>query len=575
MSNFNPTLSAASQFVAPFDILPNVIYTNPTTKPNPQFKAPFDILPNNNKIPLTPTFGINNYDKTSAVPKESNVNNNTEWKPLSETNTNITIETAAAKAAGLGLSVLGGLSGIGIISQVGESLFGAAGNDKLSGEFVTLPKEQLTNAFTPGVKYPDFRTRYYPVPGASNIGQQVLSLISTRRLDGLAAVGRSKGVAQLYAAATQLPQGPYAAFNLETWYGWGEHDNPNAIRSDFTLRSSVTTRWKKGSILTLTDEAGASSTKKQLGYFAPTINPQEVATPFRGDKVSVIDFSQRKLKQAYQWKPKIKIGGIELPEFVDKTQDFIKFYFTGPKLFAGNEDDQDDIIVFRAVITTFSENFNPGWTDIKMIGRGDSNYTYTGMTRDLTLDFDIYATDRDELKPIYRKLNALAGYTAPTYVADSITMQAPWMRITIGDLFVQTPVVLTSLGYTYDVEAPWEINIEQDTEMMQVPRKLSVSCGFNVISDYLPQKGGRFWTLAKRFEKDATPKAGDDNWLSDSLGNVDQEKLIEAEMKDGKLKRLRKTKVSTGTVNQKASESPLPESTDQFKFVPPTVLDTN
>jgi hypothetical protein len=197
------------------------------------------------------------------------------------------------------------------------------------------------------------------------------------------------------------------------------------------------------------------------------------------------------------------------------------------------------------------------------------------MTRDLTLDFDIYATDRDELKPIYRKLNALAGYTAPTYVADSITMQAPWMRITIGDLFVQTPVVLTSLGYTYDVEAPWEINIEQDTEMMQVPRKLSVSCGFNVISDYLPQKGGRFWTLAKRFEKDATPKAGDDNWLSDSLGNVDQEKLIEAEMKDGKLKRLRKTKVSTGTVNQKASESPLPESTDQFKFVPPTVLDTN
>ena len=565
MSNLiNPTLSATSQFVAPYDILPNVIYTNPTST-GTRFGKKFI------------NFGINNYEKDSAVPKESNINNNTSWQPLSETNTNITIETATAKAAAFGLSAAGGLTGIGIVGQVGESLFGAAGNDRLSGEFVTLPKEQLTNKFTPGVKYPDFRTRYYPVQGASNTGQQVLALVSTRRLDGLAAIARSKGIAQLYASTTQLPQGPYSIFNLETWYGWGEHDNPNAIRSDFTLRSGVTTRWRRGSLLTLTDELGQSSTKKQLGYFAPTQNPQEIATPFRGDKVTVIDFSQRKLKQAYQWKPKIKIGGIELPEFVDKTQDFIKFYFTGPKLFAGNADDEDDIIVFRAVITSFSETFQPGWTDVKMIGRGDSNYTYTGMTRDLTLDFDIYATDRDELKPIYRKLNALAGYTSPTYVADSITMQAPWMRITIGDLFVQTPVVLNALSFTYDVAASWEINIEQDTEMMQVPRKLSVSCGFNVISDYLPQKGGRFWTLAKRFESDATPKAGDDNWLSDSLGNVDQEKLIEAEQREGKLKKVRKTKVTSGAINEKNPEGAITETVDPAvtKFISPTILDTD
>ena len=71
MSMINPTISAASQFITPFDILPNIIYTNPTTKPNPQFNALFDIP---NKIPLIlqPDFGINNYDKSSATPTQEN-----------------------------------------------------------------------------------------------------------------------------------------------------------------------------------------------------------------------------------------------------------------------------------------------------------------------------------------------------------------------------------------------------------------------------------------------------------------------------------------------------------------------
>jgi hypothetical protein len=169
-----------------------------------------------------------------------------------------------------------------------------------------------------------------------------------------------------------------------------------------------------------------------------------------------------------------------------------------------------------------------------MIGRADPNYIYGGVTRDLSIDFDIYATDRDELKPIYRKLNALAGYTAPTYDDESIAMEAPWMRITIGDLFVQTPVVLTSLSYTYAMDAPWEINIEKDPTMMQVPKKISVSCGFNVVSDSLPQKGGRFWALAKQFEESGEAKAGNDNWLSDSKGNIDPEDVKGKRTNSGK-----------------------------------------
>jgi len=619
MSMINPTVSATSQFIGPFDVLPNIIRTSPTanagiqfnapfdTPPNiiqtsplanagiqfnkpfdilpnktyntigampalpisdpTQFNAPFDILPNklyntedaNPKLPISnPTQFIASASYNPTVFQEYDTNSATAyftgsdykdsagyfknyagsllnsgsaiWRPNSTINTNITQETIKAKAAGFALSSLGGFTGLPFVTQIGQSIFGAGGEDSLSGHYKTLDLNQLRPE--PGILYADFRSRLGIKSQSDENGEKVLNFIASKRFDGASAVLRKGWRGAIYAAASASPYGPYSVFNLETLYGWGEHDNPNAIRSDFTMRSHVATNWRTSAKF---QKKANVRNPKTPGDFIPTRNPLEMATPFRGDKISVIDFSQRKLSDAYDWKRSFIKGEAGLGKFLKKvadaadlTQDFIKFYFTGPKLYAGNTDDDDDIIVFRAIINSFSETFNPGWSDQKMIGRADPNYTYSGFSRDLSIDFDIYATDRDELKPIYRKLNALAGYTTPTYDTKSIAMQAPWMRLTIGDLYVQTPVLLKSLSYTYAMDAPWEINIEDDPTMMQVPKKISVSCGFNVITDYLPQKGGRFWTLAKTFEaKSAVPKAGNDNWLSDTLGNIDETEVEE------------------------------------------------
>ena len=448
----NPTTNAKSQFIKPFDILPNNLYTNPTTNAKSQFIKPFDILPNQNYntteavpalpisatsqftkpfdilpnikidnptnllvtnfVPGIPKFGISDYTQGTLgnfknFDGEVKDTGSAIWKPNSTENTNITLQSVGAKAAAFGLSSLGGFTGIPYTAQVGQSLTGVFGDDNLSGEFITLTQDQLKRI--PGVLYADFRSRL----GLKN---NALSFITSKRLDGTAAAIRKGWRGGIYAGASVSPAGPYSIFNIETLYGWGEHDNPNAIRSDFTLRSHVATKWKPGITQTITardtTRTGMISTKF-IGDFVPTTNPQELATPFRGDKVTVIDFGQRTLSNVYRWKPSripYKIFGTELAneltKITDLTQDFIKFYFTGPKIFAENENDPDDIIVFRAVITSFSENFNPTWTDVKMIGRADPNYIYSGVTRDLSIDFDIYATDRDELKPIYRKLNA-------------------------------------------------------------------------------------------------------------------------------------------------------------------------
>ena len=224
-----------------------------------------------------------------------------------------------------------------------------------------------------------------------------------------------------------------------------------------------------------------------------------------------------------------------MPGELGNTQDFIKFYFTGPKLYPGlssglnladpatdkERGSTDDVLVFRAAITDMSETFNADWQPVTMIGRADKNYQYTGFDRDLQLSFRVYATDRDELQPIWRKLNALASYTAPIYNND-ITLGAPWMRMTIGDLFRQTPVILTSLSYTlHDTDSTWEINIENADYMMQVPHRVDVKCTFNVIGNELPQKGGKMYSLAKYWDNQGAALKGNHNWLSDLKENSD------------------------------------------------------
>jgi hypothetical protein len=246
--------------------------------------------------------------------------------------------------------------------------------------------------------------------------------------------------------------GVYKFFNLNDTYGFGEQGAPGrSIRQDFTRISNI------------------------------HLSDGEDEYIFRGDKVTAI--------QA------IRSGSFNEVTDPDKLPtDLIKFFFTGPKVTTTGG--HDNIMVFRAIITSLTDSHNPNWTAQQMVGRADPNYHYTGYSRELSLDFTVYASDRDEMKPIWQKLNMLAGYTAPAYKADSPAPIGPWMRITIGDLFIQQPAVINSLSYTlHDSDTTWEINIERDSWMNQLPHKVSVSIGFNLITDHLPRNMGRFYTL--------------------------------------------------------------------------------
>lgn len=435
------------------------------------------------------------------------------WQSKLAHTTNIQLGNITQNIAGFSTNILGSQTGIPQVAQVGNSLLESSNNYSVKNQYAVA--ELRSNRDIPGVQYPDFRARKGYIPPLF-------------RLDGTSAATRGSIIGAMYAAASSTPLGPYSVFNLDgvgkTGFGLGDHDNPYAFRNDFTAVSHVATRWKKG------------NTINSKGDWGITFNPIEMATPFRGDKVNVIDFGKRTRKNIYQWK-RSGVGAAIGADFLDRngiTQDFIKFYFTGPKLYNGAPSDElDHVLVFRAIIDSLSDTFSPEWTPQTMIGRADRNYHYTGVTRDVSLNFTVYASDRDELKFIYRKLNALAGYTAPEYDPASIAMKAPWLRMTIGDLFIHQAVIITSLNYTFqDSDTTWEINIEKDPEMMQVPHKVSVSLGLTPIMDHLPQLGGRMYSLAneKEYDRYSQPKPGNRNWLSDAVSNPSFPTTVEDEI---------------------------------------------
>lgn len=412
-------------------------------------------------------------------------------------NTNVQLGNVAQRAAGAATLAVAGAAGLPQVAQIGQSLIGESDNYSIYGTYTAVPFNNLNNL--PGVKFQDFRARKgYGSPGA---------VVDAIRLDGASAAlngGAGAAIATAYAVANASPAGAYSLFNREAdqyfGAGWGDHDNPYALRLDFTAQSSIVTKWKSG-------------------QWKITNNPLSLTTPFRGDRVQVIDYQRRaKLKNAYKWKPSAL--GLDLPGPLGMTQDFIKFYMTGKSLLPEDQNNEDDIIVFRAILESLTDSFSAGWTAQQMIGRADPNYHYTGYSRSISIGFSVYATDRDEMKPIWRKLNALAGYTAPNYRPSTIALLAPWMRITIGDIFIQQPVVITSLSYTlHDTDTTWEINIEHDEEMMQAPKKVSITMDLNIITNELPQQNGKFYSLAKHFDEKGESKPGSHNWLSDFYKN--------------------------------------------------------
>jgi len=182
--------------------------------------------------------------------------------------------------------------------------------------------------------------------------------------------------------------------------------------------------------------------------------------------------------------------GIEGFSKSNGNRDIIKFVFE-----TVNNDipNNSNAMFFRAFLTDYSDNHSAEWQSKKYAGRGENFYTYQGFERQVSFNFKVAAQSRYEMKILYKKLNYLLSTLYPDYNSSGF-MRGNFTKLTIGDLFVRTPGILTSLNLTVSNEASWEIAINgpeggDDKDMLEVPQMIDVSVNFIPILSQLPQNG--------------------------------------------------------------------------------------
>lgn len=156
---------------------------------------------------------------------------------------------------------------------------------------------------------------------------------------------------------------------------------------------------------------------------------------------------------------------------------------------------------FRAFLGGMSDSYQSEWSPFRYLGRGENFYTYNGFTRNITLSWTVAAQSKQELIPMYKKLNYLASTTAPDYSPQGY-MRGNIVQLTVGGYVYEQPGIITSLTYDIQDDTPWEIGINTDggvdNSVKQMPHIIRVSSfNFIPIQNFIPRKQELTFTNAQ------------------------------------------------------------------------------
>jgi hypothetical protein len=143
---------------------------------------------------------------------------------------------------------------------------------------------------------------------------------------------------------------------------------------------------------------------------------------------------------------------------------------------------------FIGTITGLIETFSPTWDSQKMIGNPFNFYTYNNVERTAQFNFKVYALSPAELKTNWERLQFLSGLVYPQDYTTSGGVVPPFLKVTIGNLYVNKECFIESLIYTIDDNYNWEIGIDADTKQYKLPKIVDVA----VTLKFVEQKGNTY-----------------------------------------------------------------------------------
>lgn len=172
---------------------------------------------------------------------------------------------------------------------------------------------------------------------------------------------------------------------------------------------------------------------------------------------------------------------------IETPNDLIKFNI---KVIDPDNPSTAELLVFRAYLDDVSDSYTAGYNSYKYNGRAEKFYTYNEFDRNVSFKFRIHAQSRQEMKPLYQKLNYLVAQTAPSY--KNGRMRAKFNRLTIGDWCNELPGFFESIDLNWTGKYSFEVDSEKQVgrdgvRMNQLPHQLDVSCKFKPIHDFAPE----------------------------------------------------------------------------------------
>lgn len=158
-------------------------------------------------------------------------------------------------------------------------------------------------------------------------------------------------------------------------------------------------------------------------------------------------------------------------------------------------------IHFRALIDSFEDSYDAEWESKKYMGRGEPLYNYQGFDRTINLSWTVAAQSKQELIPMYKKLNYLASVCAPDY-SNTGYMRGNLIELTVGGWCYQQMGIMQGITLGVPQESPWEIGINDsqintdgfdanrtDPSVKELPMIVKVSgFSFKPIQNFVPNK---------------------------------------------------------------------------------------
>ncbi len=139
-------------------------------------------------------------------------------------------------------------------------------------------------------------------------------------------------------------------------------------------------------------------------------------------------------------------------------------------------------IIFPALLSgAISDNSSTTPTESSYIGRADKVYVYGSHTRTISFTVNIVALTTEDIPIIWQKINAAKGLVLPEYktfteLGGAQRPVAPVCYLTLGDLFIDTPGLFTSVNLSIPENSTWELS-----DGNQVPHLCSLAFEFTYI----------------------------------------------------------------------------------------------